>query len=346
MGKETGISWTDSTWNPIRGCSRVSEGCRHCYAESVAHRFSGPGLPYEGLVQLGANGKSTGKWNGVIKFVENHLLDPLKWKDSRRIFVNSMSDLFHENVTDEIRDKIFAVIRLSPQHTLQILTKREDNMLRYMSDKDTPDRINEYLAFMTDDMGIQRHLKDAGGVWCEPQRGEYGRIELAGYWDNLDVVWPPPNAHLGVSVEDQKTADQRIPKLLDTPAAIRFISAEPLLGPIEPHRLAHGDESNLNAFKGQIEHLVQSQAVKPTPCNKLDWVIIGGESGRDARPFELHWAESLIKKCKEANVPVFMKQLGSNPKFSGCRFITEDKSGADPSEWPSALKVQEFPTSK
>ncbi len=102
MSDKTSIEWTDATWNPIRGCSRVSEGCRHCYAEGVAYRFSGPGQPYEGLVRIGADGERRREWNGQVQFVEKHLLDPLRWKKPRRIFVNSMSDLFHENVTDDI----------------------------------------------------------------------------------------------------------------------------------------------------------------------------------------------------------------------------------------------------
>ncbi|GGA80852.1 hypothetical protein GCM10011507_35100 [Edaphobacter acidisoli] len=133
MGTKTGISWTDATWNPIRGCSRVSEGCRHCYAERAAYRFSGPGQPYEGLVQIGADGKRRPQWNGQVRFVEEHLLDPLKWTRPRRIFVNSMSDLFHENVTDDMRDKIFAVMALCPQHTFQVLTKRPERMLKWFT---------------------------------------------------------------------------------------------------------------------------------------------------------------------------------------------------------------------
>ena len=126
MGAKTGIEWTDATWNPIRGCSRVSEGCRNCYAETIAARFSGPGLAYEGLAVM-QNGHP--HWTGKIEFVDEHLLDPLSWRRPRRIFVNSMSDLFHENVTDEMRDKIFAVMALCPQHIFQVLTKRPARML-------------------------------------------------------------------------------------------------------------------------------------------------------------------------------------------------------------------------
>ena len=130
MSVNTGIEWTDSTWNPIRGCSLVSEGCRNCYAMGVAARFSGPGQAYEGLARRRSNGEP--QWTGKVAVVEKHMLDPLRWRGSRRIFVNSMSDLFHENVTDETIDRVFAVMALAPWHTFQVLTKRPRRMRDYM----------------------------------------------------------------------------------------------------------------------------------------------------------------------------------------------------------------------
>src|SRR5579885_1145834 len=133
--KKTSIEWTNATWNPIRGCSRVSEGCRNCYAEKVAFRFSGLGQPYEGLVRINAAGERKPEWNGEVRLVEEHLRDPLKWKKPQRVFVNSMSDLFHENVPDEWIDKIFAVMALCPQHIFQVLTKRPERMRKYLLGK-------------------------------------------------------------------------------------------------------------------------------------------------------------------------------------------------------------------
>jgi protein gp37 len=275
MGLKTGISWTDATWNPIRGCSRVSEGCRNCYAETRAHRFSGPGLAYEGLVQLDSNGKSTGKWNGQIKFVEKHLLDPLKWKKPRRIFVNSMSDLFHENVTDEMRDRIVAVAAITPWHTMQCLTKRPAEALRYWTDPQLAGRIHALIVLMVKTgMVNAAHLNKLSDWHAEH-----------GFPGNpLTPSIPLRNWQQGVSVEDQKTADERIPLLLQTPAAVRFISAEPLLGAID-----------LNEIEG---------------VDNLDWIITGGESGHGARPMHPDWARSLRDWCVEFGVPFFFKQWG------------------------------------
>jgi protein gp37 len=275
MAQKSKIEWTDATWNPIRGCSRVSEGCRHCYAETVAKRFSGAGLPYEGLTTLG-------KWNGTISFVVEHMLDPLRWKQPRRIFVNSMSDLFHENVTDEILDQIFAVMALCPQHTFQILTKRAERMLAYLRMVEEEKDMERWRQYADIYAGAMRCTD-----WPEPE-------------------WPLPN---------QKAADERIPLLLQTPAAVRFVSAEPLLGPVqlddiviqeklcEWHFSALGDDGNVEDdadFHGA----------------HLDWVICGGESGPGARPMHPDRARSLRDQCVAAGVPFFFKQWGEWAPFS------------------------------
>lgn len=318
MSDSTGIQWTDATWNPIRGCSRVSEGCRNCYAEAVARRFSGQGLPYEGLT----NGQ--GRWNGTIRVVEEHLTDPLRWKRPRRVFVNSMSDLFHENVSDQTIDRIFAVMAFSPQHTFQVLTKRPERMLAYMN-------------------GLSRHPKDH--CWADALRS----FRVFGHGDTLrSVSLPLPNVWLGVSVEDQATADARIPLLLQTPAAVRFISAEPLLGPID---LLKQNEVPLSML----------------PTARLDWVIVGGESGPGARACERHWLALIVQQCKRADVACFVKQLGAKYTdaqngIGGAAFKTDpvvqadikgrmygplaylrDRKGGDITEWPEELRVRQFP---
>ncbi len=278
MNTKTSIEWTDATWNPLRGCSRVSEGCRNCYAEKIAYRFSGAGQPYEGLAVLN-NGHAS--WTGKIDLVEKHLLDPLKWETPRLIFVNSMSDLFHENVTDEQRDRIFAVMALCPQHTFQVLTKRPERMIQYalrVQVSQPHDAVNQAVF---------------DGI--NAVTGEF-------------AAWPLPNVWLGVSVEDQPTADERIPVLLQTPAAVRFISAEPLLGNLA-----------LSPWLGlQCTH--ESSYCEPdtgaTVCREceeqplLDWVICGGESGPGARPMHPGWARSLRDQCVAAGVPYFFKQWG------------------------------------
>jgi protein gp37 len=292
MSANTGIEWTDSTWNPIRGCTRVSEGCRNCYAEKVAYRFSGAGQPYEGLAVL-KNGHAS--WTGKIQFVQKHLLDPLKWKTPRRIFVNSMSDLFHEGVTDETRDKIFAVMALAHQHTFQVLTKRPYNMLRYLTDKQRGAR----WLYTT-----QEVIEKPKGSTIRP-------------WDVIDAKLG--NVWLGVSVENQAAADERIPLLLKTPAAVRFLSCEPLLGPVSlrwknstPFGVAHP------------RHLKPSPDEDGRICTneydglrELDWVICGGESGPGARPMHPDWARTLRDQCVAAGVPFFFKQWGEfSPEYS------------------------------
>lgn len=253
---ETGIEWTDATWNPIRGCSRVSEGCRNCYAERVAARFSGPGMPYEGLAR-------DGRWTGKVRLIEELMEAPRRWKRPRRVFVNSMSDLFHEDLDAATIGRIFNVMALAPQHTFQVLTKR-------------PERMRQVV-------------------------GEYVETFLHG--TPLQNVW------LGVSVEDQKTADERIPLLLQTPSAVRFVSAEPLLGPVDVKRFmdgsfTHTDDDDCATVRTKLP------PVTWRPLYGIDWVIVGGESGPEARPMHPAWALSLRDQCQAAGVSFFFKQWG------------------------------------
>lgn len=279
MSDKTGIEWTDATWNPLRGCSRVSDGCRNCYAETVANRFKGEGQPYEGLIARG------GQWNGQIKLVPELLDQPLRWRRPRRIFVNSMSDLFHENVREDFIDRIFAVMAMADRHTFQILTKRPERMLDYC----------RRLQVRADEIA---HV--AVNTW--------GGVDPDGLYDWVqDCVasGPLPNVWLGVSVENQKTADERIPLLLQTPAAVRWISAEPLLGPISmrwfPAWPENAPTTAMNP-NGSANHL--------DGLRRLDWVIVGGESGRGARAMHPDWARVLRDQCAEAGVPFLFKQWG------------------------------------
>lgn len=315
----TSIEWTDATWNPIRGCSRVSEGCRHCYAEKIAYRFSGAGLPYEGLA-MKVNGHAS--WTGKVAFVEAHLLDPLtdpdmrepviehkdrclktarlkdgKWESvcgcparPRRIFVDSMSDLFHENVSDEWIDRIFAVMALCPQHQFQVLTKRPERMLKYLAG--ACGRIADLVVRM------RRECGDKSIVVPLPH------IALG------HVRWPLANVWLGVSVENQAAADERVPVLLQTPAAVRFISAEPLLERLDlPWLGIEIAGSRWVERDGAPDSFKQAWASLMAGGPKLDWVIVGGESGPGARPMHPDWGRSLRDQCRGA-VPFFFKQWG------------------------------------
>lgn len=338
MSDRTGIGWTDATWNPIRGCSRVSEGCRHCYAETVAHRFSGPGQPYGGLT-------TKGKWNGTIRVVEEHLLDPLRWRRPRRVFVNSMSDLFHENVSDVTIDRIFAVMALAG-HVFQVLTKRPERMLTYMHGRSLEARWMDACVTV---------LKSSPSLMDR----KYCVLAQREPWVPLRNVW------LGVSVEDQATADARVPLLLQTPASLRFVSAEPLLGPVDLRRRWLGIGADCDAC--QRRDMVTDEDGCCQSCgvdalwHGLDWVIVGGESGSGARPCRVQWIRDVVQQCRAASVSVFVKQLGALPEgdprppvavdpVTGARTLTvmqvveiRDRKGANPAEWPEDLRVQQFP---
>lgn len=244
MADKTKIQWTDASWNPLRGCTRVSPGCVHCYAETVAARFSGKGQPYEGLAEwvTRPGGRREARWTGKVALVE-HLVDqPLKWQDPRRIFVNSMSDLFHESVPDGWIDRIFAVMALTPQHTYQILTKRPERMRAWFAERWQPApayRLPSGLNVPAETTGEDRRSQVA--VACEEflDRFKLADPDKDGLWTEggrckaMQWQWPLSNCWLGVSVEDQTRADERIPILLDTPAVVRWVSAEPLLGPLD-----------------------------------------------------------------------------------------------------------------
>jgi protein gp37 len=241
---KTKIEWADRVWNPITGCTKVSEGCRNCYAERLAGRF----------------------WKDR-KFTEvrmhpERLSQPLSWKKPSRVFVNSMSDLFHPDVDHDFIGDVFRVMEKTPQHTYLILTKRPKEML---------------------------------------------------YWFNLmNAERYLPNVWLGVSVEDQKSADERIPLLLNTPAAVRFVSCEPLLGPVDFWKFATREET----FGSMFDHRGSYgfyPGLPPEPIKYhegIDWVIVGGESGPGARPMHPDWARSIRNQCVDAGVSFFFKQWG------------------------------------
>jgi len=303
MGQKTGIEWTESTWNPIRGCSRVSKGCRNCYAETVANRFKGPGEPYEGLIAKG------GQWNGEVKLIEHKLDEPCRWSKPRMIFVNSMSDLFHPAVPFETIAGIFGIMAAASWHTFQVLTKRPERAVEFFDWlEDHPDRSDfdtRRLQSTYPGAAWQPFLLAQAAADLLPNQGTGLRVDLKG-------DWPLPNLWLGVSVEDQATADERIPLLLETPAAVRWISAEPLLGPIIlDDYLFRGDHSLRETDPMAAAMLAESVAdghgwIRPA----IDWVVVGGESGPSARPMHPEWARYLRDRCQAAEVPFLFKQWG------------------------------------
>lgn len=280
MSDKTGIEWTDATWNPVTGCAKVSPGCKHCYAEREWPRMTK-------LVPAYAGRDFTD-----VRTHTDRLDQPRRWKKPRMIFVNSMSDLFHLDVPDVFIDKVFAVMALTPQHVFQVLTKRPDRMREYLSAGDLTDRVI-HEAFRMD---------CEGGAWMNADH------HIGGY-----KIFPLSNVWLGVSVEDQAAADERIPLLLDTPAAVRWISAEPLLGPVRLSGLfglvTDDEDVRIDALNGNF--VTNRHQEEPTPLGaRIDWVVVGGESGPKARPMHLDWARSLRDQCAAASVPFLFKQWG------------------------------------
>lgn len=288
MSATSKIEWTDATWNPTVGCSITSPGCTNCYAMRMAHRVATTVPTYKGLTK---RSKAGPVWTGkVAQAPEKTLTQPLRWRSPRRIFVNSMSDLFHEDMPDTWIDRVFAVMALCPQHTFQVLTKRAARMRAYFAARTAGDPWAEAADAIADISGIEDHP-----VVLEPK----------------DI--PLPNVHLGVSAERQWEADERIPELLQTPAAKRFGSLEPMLGPIMLHYLKAEGGPVVDALSG--EHWYQGagsiNSTTVTGKPRLDWVIAGGESGPGARPPHPQWFRDLRDACARAGVPFFFKQWGA-----------------------------------
>jgi protein gp37 len=254
MSDKSKIEWTEATWNPIRGCTKISPGCKHCYAATFAERFRGvDGHPFEQGFDL--------------RLIPDKLSDPLDWKKPRRIFVNSMSDLFHEDVTDKYISRVAEVIVEANWHTFQVLTKRSSRMR---------DLLNTKLSFAA----------------------------------------KAPNIWWGVSAEDRQYGLPRIAHLREAEVHTRFVSVEPLLEDI-----------------GAVD------------LSGVNWVIVGGESGHGARPFELDWARNLIGECRRQRVACFVKQVGRRPWDKGKAIKLESNKGGEMAEWPEDIRVREFPFS-
>jgi protein gp37 len=338
MAQASKIQWTDTTWNPVAGCTKVSDGCRNCYAmgsarrlaaiaeaDLVAGRNPGRKAHYRRVVAyskcvLGVDPHPLAQWNNKVVCVDEALADPLHRKKPRRIFVNSMSDLFHKDVPVEFIVKVRAVMALTPHHTYQTLTKRPERMEEIDNSVDMPAMIYRQVSrwldhFDGDPLG-------SGPLWniahkLAEWRGEGER------W-----TWLLPNEWKGTSVENQAAADERRDHLRRCPASVKFVSYEPAL-----------------------------ERVDWTGWEFIDQLIIGGESGRNARPFNVDWARDSIAWCREHNIRAFVKQLGAKPAFDPntetgvyhhmedglCIKKLRDSHGGDMSEWPEDLRVREMP---
>lgn len=358
---DTGIQWTDKTLNPLRAeniltgkvgwfCEHVSAGCGDstgggCYAEGMnTNTYFGNGLPY----------KASSLRKTRLFLDEKMLAQPLHWRAPKKVFMCSMTDLFGRFVKNEWIDQVFAMMASCSRHTFQILTKRPERMLEYMKQNSTGGHI--------------LHLAAA----FHKQRGS----------DSESGVWPRPNIWLGTSVEDQKTADKRLPLLLQTPAAVRFVSYEPALGPVDIERYLDPagfqclDPDCVHRYRpfvdpDKYETVGEHNDPVCLDCglvgtwtgyeDGIGWVICGGESGSMARPFDLTWARAVARQCNDAAVPCFIKQLGRAPVFTwhdGASAVglslgsptgqvypvhLVSKKGGDISEFPVDLQIREFP---
>lgn len=277
---DTSIEWTEKTWNPTTGCDKISPGCQNCYALTLAKRLKGMGAA---KYQNDGNPVTSGP-GFALTLHPDTLTEPLRWRDPRTVFVNSMSDLFHARVPRAFLARVFAVMAATPQHTYQILTKRPERAARILGDDGVP-----LLEAATDEETAQA----------------------------LYDQWPLPNVWVGTSVESVDYL-RRIDALRETPAAVRFISAEPLLGPLDGINLAG-----------------------------VDWLIVGGESGHGARPMDLGWVRELRDACADAGTAFFVKQLGAvwarDTWIGGRPVSATDKKGGDWAHWPADLLIRQYP---
>lgn len=320
MSERTVIEWTEATWSPITGCSVISSGCKHCYAMKLAgtrlqHHSSRAGLTVDT--------KAGPVWTGEVRFNEKWLMQPISWQRPRMIFVCAHADLFHPAVPDEWIDRVFGVMWAclygrngAAGHVFQILTKRPERMRAYLHQ----DRLERWA---------NAAIHYGGG--CDPD----------GLYDQTmeKAKRPHPRIWFGVSVEDQAAADERIPVLLQTPAAVRWISAEPLLGHVD---LCETFGMWWNKTMGGFESS-HSSGFNRNPNNlaekAVDWVVVGGESGPKARPMHPEWARSLRDQCAAAGVPFLFKQWGEWAPRSDCYHTFSDGSSCadrDPgaTKWP------------
>lgn len=354
MSDNSNIGWTQATWQLTAGCLMKSPGCANCYAQTMANRLRGmarkdqaSGRDPKGKAPYLHVLNEEGRWNGRVITLPDNLRIPLGWKRGRMIFVDSMSDLFFGDEDDQRRcesmgvpfepvpfdfiDQAFAVAALCPQHTFQFLTKRTGRMAEYMTRREIS---RAYQPCVRGGAGGD----DASMKWKTPCDRVYTIArQLKGRDAAPALVWPLPNVWIGTSVEDQPRANLRVPQLLECPAAVRFLSCEPLLGPIDLRRISLGLGESIDQADGPPqEHLFDAISSYTFDGIRIDWVIAGCESngcglGRGAEHYA-DWAGSLIDQCAAAGAAFFNKQMPANGRVSH-----------DPSFWPEKFRVQQMP---
>lgn len=348
------IEWTAKSWNPIAGCSIASEGCRNCYAAELAATRLKNHPTYRGLAEYNRDGVA--QFTGRIQFIPAKLFDPLRAKKPTDWFVNSMSDLFHPLVKHSERAAILGVIAAAGDHVLKGLTKRPgiakkffENIQKEARDQNrTPVEVCIDYAMRYFQAGTKDLTKRVATAIAD-------KLNKAKY---ADIPFPIPNFWFGVSAEDQKNFDMRVEELLACPVAKRWVSVEPMLGPIKAGEYlveVEPDEYPFTDENGDEDWTV----VDPRPA--LDWIVCGGESGPNSRPFDIDAARSIMHECADAGVAFFLKQFGRFPQstvlsasYSGHAdydtanqvyyYRLKDEKGGDPAEWPEDMRVREYPT--
>lgn len=341
---KTKIEWTQGpdgtpgmTWNPTRGCDEIAPGCAHCYAKTFAERFRGvPGHPYE----QGFDPRTA----------PDQLALPLEWKKPRRIFVDSMSDLFHESFPFEYIAACFGVMAACQRHTFQVLTKRPARAVQFF--RWIADQAEELRANVGEEPPSGHAEPSACALFLSTVTGEPDLLR-----DVQHAAWPLPNVWIGTSIANQIDADKNIQELIGIPAAVRFLSIEPLISLVDLYVAMFGAE---HPWRGQHPEMrgMNSLSFIDGIGYGLDWVIVGGESGQGARPCNLEWVRSIVAQCAAGGVPCFVKQLGSKPYSvpdrityrhnvirmpQGFSRFLNDRKGGDIAEFPADLRVRQFP---
>lgn len=359
MADKSGIEWTDATWNPTTGCSRVSAGCDNCYAIAQSARVEAmqdaqgrfPNA-YTGTTRVKPSGRRD--FTGRVNLQFDRLDQPIWWRRPRKIFVNSMSDLFHPGVPKHFVARVFATMALTPHHTYQILTKRPSRMrtMLYEDERVPPSRrfsaiiascVRPALAYLSEIERAQRPSFEA-----LTQEHPCGTRTLKEY--------PLRNVLLGTSVENEKVAVERVHALLETPAHRRFLSMEPLLGDVSWYTVSGEWTDRINISAPQDAY----EAHPWTNCEVLrgiDWIILGGESGPGARKTHLEHMIHQVRAVEHVNVlraraqpyveplAVFVKQLGSRPFLRGVPYpMQHSRKGGDIRDFPDVLRVRDFPS--
>lgn len=354
---KTAIEWTDFSASPIKfrdtegraawGCIKASAGCQNCYAEAISRRYRGPGA-----------GFTAKRMEGLTPYVDEAelkaMLSPRRLPAGSKVFVGDMTDIFGPWVPFEMLDRLFAVMALRSDVVFQVLTKRPERMREYL-EAWVENSAQSHSGSTALDLRWDAARKFLLSVLTKPEH-----YRSMGIRERVGVMmafqrWPLPNVWLGTSAEDQAAADVRIPELLACPAAVRFVSAEPLLGPVN---FDDGEHSCFTCDGSEPTDewcLSKQNGWAGGHFHGVDWVIVGGESGPGARPCDIGWIRSTVGQCKAAGTAVFVKQVGSRPYFpADCDCEGEhgnhrtagrlkDRKGGDMAEWPADLRVREMP---